>query len=85
MLPAPLWLSLFFDGCICHFGFVFQNSVFQVAVVQVAVVQAAVPNRHCCYSLPGSYGGPTLLMLMAREAALPTLKWAWSMCGRISV
>ena len=25
MLPAPVWLSLLFDGCICHFGLVFQT------------------------------------------------------------
>ena len=26
MLPAPLWLSLLFDGCTCHFGFLVQAS-----------------------------------------------------------
>ena len=61
MLPAPLWLSLLFDGCVCHFGLVFQTPVFQVAVVQAEV---AKPNRCCSDLLPGSY-----LMPVALEAA----------------
>ena len=29
MLPAPLWLSLLFGGCVCHFGLVFQIPFFK--------------------------------------------------------